>query len=284
MNSHPWIPVLVKALATALVVTLSSVVAESAGPVWGALAASLPVSAGPAYILLALQHDSAFVAASALGGAAANAATIAFLAVYACLAAPSRRSGSRAWSRAGLLGAATAVWVVLALMIQHVAWSAAGVLLLNGAALGLALRLIRERDPSAAAHAPVDVRKAEPPRRVRRRWFDLPLRATVVTLFVAAVVVGSAALGPAATGTAASFPIVFTVVLFMLHSRMGAAARALLAVTALRAMGGFALMLLVVHQAVVPWGAPLALLLALLTTLAWSTGLLLLRPHVAVGQ
>ena len=56
-----------RAAATALVVVLASVIAEAAGPVLGALAASLPVSAGPTYVFLALTHDTSFVSASAVG-------------------------------------------------------------------------------------------------------------------------------------------------------------------------------------------------------------------------
>jgi len=68
---------------TAIVVVLASVIAEASGPVIGALAASLPVSAGPTYVFLALAHNTSFVSASALGSFAANAATIVFFATYA---------------------------------------------------------------------------------------------------------------------------------------------------------------------------------------------------------
>lgn len=256
-----WTALLTKALATALVVTLASALAEAAGPVWGALAASLPVSAGPTYVFLALQHDRGFVAASALGSVAANAATMAFLATYA------RRAGNaRAGSRVAALGAATAVWLVLALLIQRVAWTAGSAVVLNVVAFAAGLRAVRDVPAATPGPGPA----------VPRRWFDLPLRAAAVALFVVTLVLASAALGPAATGTAASFPIVFTVVFLVLHDRMRGPARAFLAATALRAMGGFGLMLLVRHLAIVPWG-PAALLLALLTTLTWSAGLLLLR-------
>ena len=49
-------------------VVLASVVAEAAGPVLGALAASLPASVGPTHVFLALTHDTAFVSASAWEG------------------------------------------------------------------------------------------------------------------------------------------------------------------------------------------------------------------------
>lgn len=75
-----------RAAVTAIVAALVSVIVEAAGPVIGALAASLPVSAGPTYVFLSLTHDASFVSASALGSFAANAATIVFLATYALIA------------------------------------------------------------------------------------------------------------------------------------------------------------------------------------------------------
>ena len=79
MNVEAVFGFLGRATITAIVVVLASVIAEAAGPVLGALAASLPVSAGPTYVFLALTHDASFVSVSALGSFAANAATIAEL-------------------------------------------------------------------------------------------------------------------------------------------------------------------------------------------------------------
>jgi len=47
------------AFAAAFVVT-ASIVTERSGPVIGALIATLPISAGPSYVFLALDHDAAF--------------------------------------------------------------------------------------------------------------------------------------------------------------------------------------------------------------------------------
>ena len=58
------------------VVVTATVVAEASGPFWGGLIVSLPIGAGPAYAMLALQHDAAFIAASALGSFAANAVDV----------------------------------------------------------------------------------------------------------------------------------------------------------------------------------------------------------------
>ena len=254
-----WLPILAKAVSTALLVVCASALAEALGPFWGALVASLPVSAGPAYLFLAMQHDADFVAASALSSFAANAATGMFLIVYAKLARktpPWPPSASR-WRH----GSRPASPQVTSPGRQTSA------LLLNLAVYGAGFRLLRgihKAKFQSATHA-------------RRKWFDLPLRATAIALFVSAVVLTSSVLGAAATGIAAVFPISLTSLIIILRPRIGAAASALLAATALQAMLGFGLMLLALHLAIRPWGTATALLVALLVSLAWSAGLLALR-------
>ena len=82
MTATVWLPPLVRALATALLVVSASAVAEALGPFWGALIISLPISAGPTYVFLSMRHGPDFIAASALSSFAANAATTLFLIVY----------------------------------------------------------------------------------------------------------------------------------------------------------------------------------------------------------
>ncbi len=115
-----------RAAVTATVV-LASVIAEAAGPVIGALAASLPVSAGPTYVFLSLTHDASFVSTSALGSFAANAATIVFLATYALIAIGRTRLAA--------LLPAILVWLVAALLIQSIRWTPLLALTLNRAPL-----------------------------------------------------------------------------------------------------------------------------------------------------
>jgi hypothetical protein len=55
-----------KMATSAAVLVLASRLVERAGPVLGALIATLPLSAGPTYAFLAAEHGAAFVAASAL--------------------------------------------------------------------------------------------------------------------------------------------------------------------------------------------------------------------------
>lgn len=254
-----WLPILVKAVSTGLVVVLAAVVAEAVGPFWGALVACLPVSGGPAYVFLAMQHDAGFVAASALSSLAANAATAVFLVVYALEA-------ERLPLRWGL-GAALAAWCVVCVLVHQVAWTPGRAVALNMIAYGAGFWLVRGVPRVAIAPRSTAV----------RRWFDLPLRAGMVAVFVTGVVVGSAALGPAVTGIAAVFPISLSSLLVMVRPRIGGAASALLAVSALRAMLGFGLGLLVLHLAIPPFGVAAALGGGLLATVVWSGLLLVLK-------
>src|ERR1043165_9727069 len=73
------------AVAAAFVVT-ASFITERSGPVIGALDATLPVSAGPSYLFLALDHDDAFIAQSAIASLPMNAATILMCLVFVHLA------------------------------------------------------------------------------------------------------------------------------------------------------------------------------------------------------
>ena len=73
------------AITAAFVVT-ASIITERSGPVIGALVATLPISAGPSYVFLALDHDAAFIAEGALASLPINAATIYLGLTYVVLA------------------------------------------------------------------------------------------------------------------------------------------------------------------------------------------------------
>ena len=103
---------------TAAFVVSASVITERSGPVIGALVATLPISAGPSYVFLALDHDAAFIAEGALASLPINAATILLGLTYVMLA--QRRSALV--SCAG----AVAVWIALAALSRTVHWSLAG--------------------------------------------------------------------------------------------------------------------------------------------------------------
>src|SRR5882672_6327056 len=101
------------AVAAGFVVS-ASVVAERSGPIIGALVATLPIAAGPAYVFLALDHDSQFISQSALGSIAAHAATGVFSLVYVLLA-------QRYGMMISVLGA-VGVWFAAALQLRSMEW------------------------------------------------------------------------------------------------------------------------------------------------------------------
>lgn len=263
MTSFLWLPALTKAASTALIVVLASALAERLGPFWGALVTSLPISTGPAYVFLALEHDAAFLAASLLSSFAAHAATALFMVTYGLLA---RRHSL--WR--SLLPAVLA-WALGGYAILQVAWTPLSALALNLVVYAACLALLRPRPL-----APGELR-ASP----RRRWYDLPARAAAVAVFVLLVVAASSVMGPEATGLIAIYPIGMTCLSVILHPRIGGPAMSLLVATSLRAMLGFGAMLLAVHLLVQPWGVPAAMVAGLAVSLAWSAVLMAARRRPA---
>ena len=262
MPAMLWLPLAAKALATALMVVVASMAAEALGPVWGAIIASLPVWAGPAYVFLALQHGPGFVATSALASAAANAATGLFLTIYGVLARrlPPWRS----------LGAAIGGWLAASLLIRHVAWTPVSAAALNVAVYGAAFAVVTR----------CGIAKSGPVRPARRRrWFELPLRAASVAAFVSMVVAISTFLGPAATGIAAVFPVSLISLIVILLPRLGGPATARVATNALPPMLGFGAMLIMLHLSIQPFGVAAALGLAMTVSVLWSAFLLPLQAR-----
>src|ERR1700692_795795 len=95
-------------VVTAAFVVSAAAITERAGPVIGALIATLPISAGPSYVFLALDHDAAFIAQGTLASLPINAATMFLGLTYVVLA--------QRYSALISCGAAVAVWIALALM------------------------------------------------------------------------------------------------------------------------------------------------------------------------
>src|SRR4051812_50061758 len=95
-----WVTLLYKMLATAALVVSVSMLVERVGPFLGAMVATLPISAGPALVFVAMDRGPAFLEASARAGLPAFAGTAGFAAVFAPLAprrpTPIRGGGSPA--------------------------------------------------------------------------------------------------------------------------------------------------------------------------------------------
>lgn len=236
------------AVAAAFVVS-ASIITERAGPAIGALITTLPVSAGPAYVFLALDHDAAFIAQGALASLPINAATIFLSLTYVLLA--QRHSVLVSCS------VAIAVWLVLAVTMHAVHWSLAGGLLVNAVAFAIGVPLMQR-----FCHVKMPL--------ITRRWYDIPLRAALVATLVAAVVALSGWVGPAISGILALFPVVFTSMMLILHPRIGGPPTAAVIANGAWGLMGFGLAVAVLHVEVLQFGLAIGLSLALATCVSWN--------------
>ena len=250
----PFWPSLAAKMATsAAIVVAASRVVERTGPLVGALVATLPVSAGPAYVFLSLDHGADFIAASALTSLAANVGVAAFILVYALV--------GRRLAPAPALSLALGGWLATVLLATRLELGFGASLALNAFAYGAATILTR------------DLREAAAPPRARGRRWDVPVRALLVMSLVALVVWSGHRLGPGAAGIAALVPVTLTSLAFILHPRLGGPAVAAVMAHSLPGMMGFTLA--VASLAVTPQrlGLAGALLLALALCLAWNVAL-----------
>ena len=249
---------------SAAFVVIASMITERSGPAIGALVATLPVSAGPSYIFLALDHDDAFIAQSALASLPMNAATILMCLVFVHLA--QRRALVTS------LAAGLAVWLACALAVRVLDWTLAGGIAFNVLALGLCLPLVQR---FRAAKMPL----------LTRRWYDIPLRAALVATLVAIVVTLSNIVGPKVSGVIALFPAVFTSLILILTPRIGGRATAAVLANGQWGLIGFGVAIVVLHVAAQPLGRAVALSLALATCIGWNLGLFFYGRRIrAVSQ
>ena len=236
------------AVAAAFVVT-TSIVAERAGPVIGGLIATLPVSAGPSYVFLALDHDSTFIAESALASFPINAVTMFYSLTYIVLA--------QRFSAIVSVGGAIVVWLILAALQRLVPWSLASGLIANAVAFAICVPAFK---PFQNVKMPL----------ITRRWYDIPLRATVVASLMALVTTLSHWVGPFVSGTLALFPIVLSSMILILHPRIGGPATAAIIANGVWGMMGFGAAIAVISLTAVPLGSAASLSLALSTSIIWN--------------
>lgn len=236
------------AIAAAFVVT-ASVITERSGPVIGALIATLPVSAGPSYAFLALDHDAAFIAQGALSSLPVNAATIFMCLTYVVLA--------QRHSFPVSCGTAVAVWIVLASIIRMFEWPLTAGLAANLIAFGICIPLL-----AGYRHVKMPL--------VTRRWYDIPMRAALVATLVAIVVSTSGWVGPKISGIIALYPVVFSSIMVILHPRIGGRPTAAVLANSAWGLLGFGMAIAVLHVAVVQFGSALGLSIALTSCVMWN--------------
>lgn len=240
------------AISAAFVVA-ASVITERSGPVIGALVATLPISAGPSYVFLALDHDVAFIAEGALASLPVNAATIFLGLTYAVLA-----QRFSLWVSAGT---AIAVWLALATIIRHVQWTLSAGGIANAIAFAVCVPLMRPY---------MHVKKMP---LITRRWYDIPLRAGLVATLVATVVTTSGWVGPRISGIMALFPIVFTSLMLILHPRIGGVPTAAVIANGAWGLMGFGLAIAMMHVTALKFGSAIGLSLALAACIGWNLAL-----------
>lgn len=223
---------------TAAVVVAVSIAVERSGPFLGALVAALPTAAGAAYVVLAFEHPPAFIAASAVGSAAATAAVAVFAFAYTMLA---QRHG-----RVLSIGVAVAAFFAAAAALRPIAVTAPAAALLNLAVFAVTVPLSWRYRTGVA-----------PPRAKRGRG-DIPARALSAALVVAIVTGASYSIGAFASGMLAVFPIVMCASAVILQPRVGGRVAASMFAHAQLALNGLWLGFLAVHVLVAPvgvWGA-----------------------------
>jgi hypothetical protein len=256
MDPMFWLALAIKMAITAALVVLASWAAERGGSLIGAMVATLPISAAPSYVFVALDHDAAFIAASALGSLTCNAANVAFCAIYTIVA----QSRGLVVSLTAALGS----WIVLVVALRSVEWTLAGAVGLNIVVFLIGLPIGRR-----FRH------QAMPP--ARRRWYDVPLRAGMVAMLVATVVVLSTQVGPTMTGILALFPIVLTSLGLIFQPRIGGPAAATITANAIPGLAGLTVALALVHVTALPAGTFPALGLALAVSIGWNLMILAIR-------
>ncbi|MGO4740114.1 hypothetical protein AB4099_26450 [Bosea sp. 2KB_26] len=251
----PWLGMLLLKMATAAAIVVGcSLLAERTGPLVAALIATLPISAGPVYVFLALEHDPAFIAAGALGSMAANLSNSGLALVYVLLA---QRLGTVASLVSGL-----AMWLTIAFVLRQLTPPVMVMAVLTVAVFAGLHMLFR---PYLAA------RPAAPP---GRPWYAIPLRAACVAGLAGTVTTISARVGPGWSGVLAAFPIVLSSLIAMLQPRIGGPATAAVIANCALGLLGFGLALGLVHLTAVPLGSWPALGLGLLLCVGWNLGLM----------
>ena len=256
------VTLIVRMAVTAAFLLAATVTAERAGPLIGGLVATLPISAGPIYIFLAIDHGAHFVGESAIGSLAGNAINVVFALTYALLA----QKRSLAVSLCG----AFVLWLGLTWLTNHTTWSLTAAIALNAVVLGVALVLT----------APLRHIKAP---QVKARWHDLLMRAAMVALLVGVVVTLSYRIGPAASGNLAVFPIVLSSIIFILHRRVGGPATAAVMANAIIGLSGFAVACIVLNLTADPLGAAIALSLTFAVSFGFNLVIFFARRRLVAA-
>lgn len=243
-------------IVAAIVVSVSVVVARS-GPMLGAMLAALPISAGPAYVFLALDHGPDFIVRSTITSILAVCATSPFVVAHGLV---SRVAGTTPSFCAAVGTFAATVWIT-----TWFDWTLGGALVAGTSmVVGGIIATRRARREATAFVLP-------------NRRIDLVIRAAAVMSVVATVTVLGDIAGPRAAGYGALMPVVFMSFIIVMQPRVGGPALSGLFAHALFGIMGFVPAFAVVNLATGSLGMWWALGLGLATSLGWNAAIVLLR-------
>jgi hypothetical protein len=152
-----------------------------------------------------------------------------------------RRSVLMSW------GSAATVWLALASLARLVHWSLAAGLFANVIAFAICI----------AAQARYRHARMPP---IARRWYDVPLRASLVAMLVATVVTLSGWAGP-------------RIMMLILHPRIGGPATAAVIANSAWGLMGLGIAIAVLHVAALWLGSAAGLSLALTVCVVWNFSL-----------
>lgn len=255
-----WLSLATKMAVAAGFVISATVVAERAGPFIGALFLTLPISAGPAYLFLSLDHDAGFISEGALASLSNNIGIMLYALAFIFLA--QRLPG---WLSVGI---GLVIWLGLTILVQMTDWTPLMAVIAN-----IVTFLVCFVASRRFCDAPMP--------RIELRFADIVMRAALVATLVATVVTLSFHIGAAASGILASAPVVYTSIMLILHRRVGGPATAAVIAHGFPGLLGFSAALLTLHFTAVPLGKAAGLALALAVAMIWNSVLFAARRWAA---
>lgn len=254
-------PLLLRMALVAAFVVMVAMIAERLGPFLGGMVASLPLYTGPVYLLLALEHDTAYLAASAVASLAICGANPVFVVIYAML---SRTHGAAV----SLLGALSA-WAGCAVIVRFRDWTVVEALLFVAPIFAVSILLAQNFTRGVAL------------KRAERHWTDLLYRALLVALLTGVVIVSSQHVPAQVTGILSVMPILTTSLILVMHPRVGGPPTAALLAHTLGGLVGMALAFTWVSLTIEDLGTWTSLAIGLAVTLAWNVMLIAARHLIA---
>jgi hypothetical protein len=141
-----------------------------------------------------------------------------------------------------------------------VQWTLAGGLIANAIAFAVCVPLLRR-----FRHVKMPL--------ITRRWYDIPLRASLVATLVATVVTSSSWVGPKISGIIALFPIVFTSMMLILHPRIGGPPTAAVIANSAGGLMGLGIAIAMINVVSLQFGSAIGLSVALAICVSWNLGL-----------